>query len=118
MTAQEIFDKMYLHVVRQGRPSIDSSGKCRYRGPDGLMCAAGILLTDKQATQREGTTWGSSGYGPWPHIEHVLLIALLQRAHDDAAYHFMYDDTTFLDGFKGRAAVVAEQHDLTVPEIT
>jgi hypothetical protein len=54
MTQQEIFDKVALHLLRQGkRATYDGeSFICRYRAFDGTSCAIGCLIEDK---------WYSSG---------------------------------------------------------
>ena len=50
MNRQEIFDKIYLHLIEQGRKSIDSDGQCMYRSPDGDKCAIGCLIPDELYT--------------------------------------------------------------------
>lgn len=54
MTAQAVFDKIALHLITQGRPSMElrDDGKwedeagCLYRDPNGLACAVGCLISD------------------------------------------------------------------------
>jgi hypothetical protein len=50
MTNQEAFDKAAVHLIRQGRKSETENhhggAACRYRGPNGLMCAIGVLIPD------------------------------------------------------------------------
>lgn len=49
MTKQEIFDRVTEHLLTQKKRSTtwDESGyKCKYRGPNGLKCAIGILIPD------------------------------------------------------------------------
>lgn len=50
MTAQEVFDTVASHLLRQNKQSISiyDEGSCRYRSSEGLMCAVGILLTDEE----------------------------------------------------------------------
>jgi len=38
-------DAIVAHLLDQGRPSVNESGDCLYRGPDGLMCALGALIS-------------------------------------------------------------------------
>jgi hypothetical protein len=45
-TRQEIFDIVSRHLLSQGIKSIDMSGTCLYRGPNGLKCAVGCLIPD------------------------------------------------------------------------
>lgn len=48
MEAQEIFDKVVLHLRKQGRRAQETNeygvALCRYRTSDGLKCAAGWLF--------------------------------------------------------------------------
>ena len=46
-TLQETFDIVASHLLRQGRRSVDSEGRCLYRGPNGLKCGAGCLIPDE-----------------------------------------------------------------------
>lgn len=43
---QGIYDKIVNHLRKQGKPSIDLTGYCAYRGTDGLSCAVGCLISD------------------------------------------------------------------------
>lgn len=47
MEKQEIFDKVYDALLKQGVASIDSNGSCMYRGPNGTKCAIGHLIPDE-----------------------------------------------------------------------
>lgn len=50
MTDREIFDKVRAHLLNQGvkalTPNLPSGRICRYRTPDGLMCAVGCLIPE------------------------------------------------------------------------
>ena len=51
MTAQQVFDKVARHLLKQNKKSLIQSGAgatCAYRGNDGLMCAVGCLIPDDQ----------------------------------------------------------------------
>jgi hypothetical protein len=48
MTAQEIFDKVTTHLLTQMKQSREAGIGCKYRGPDGLMCALGCLIEDSE----------------------------------------------------------------------
>jgi hypothetical protein len=86
MTPQEIFDTVAVHLMTQGQRSEDEAyEECLYRGPDGLKCAAGVLIPD------DDYSWGMEGL---PVLSHpyfkkrfdaycVGLIESLQRCHDD-----------------------------------
>lgn len=55
MTDREIFERVRAHLLKQNARSgivvTDEDGEdsteCRYRGPDGMMCAVGCLITDE-----------------------------------------------------------------------
>ena len=60
-TLQDAFDKMVRHLLSQGKRSYgnipdeaDHPGTegCLYRGPDGLMCAVGCLISDEDYDPR------------------------------------------------------------------
>jgi len=48
LTRQQIFDKVAEHLLTQMERSSDSEGVCLYRGPNGLMCAAGCLISNQE----------------------------------------------------------------------
>ena len=45
-THRELFERVRTHLLAQGRPSLDRSGGCVYRSPEGLRCAVGALIPD------------------------------------------------------------------------
>ena len=48
LTKQQIFDRATEHLRQQRAQSIDPvTSVCRYRGPDGLKCAVGVLIPDE-----------------------------------------------------------------------
>ena len=47
---QEVFDQVARHLLRQGEQSTTEDNGCAYRGDNGLMCAVGCLMTDRQYT--------------------------------------------------------------------
>ena len=46
-TLQELFNIVSIHLLNQGKMSLNADGFCSYRGENGLMCAAGILIPDE-----------------------------------------------------------------------
>lgn len=142
LTLQQCFDKAYLGVVRQGRPSRSSVAEngCLYRGPENTKCAVGHLILDEHlGTLVEDNPACPMGPEHWPSIDLwlenlkggslVLVQALknsdvpfealtmlhdLQNAHDRSEYQ---TPAIFLREFKERAATVAKNHKLAVPEI-
>lgn len=58
---QEIFNKVYRHLLSQGKRSINNNGMCEYRTGDGLKCAVGCLIDDKDyKPSLEGTAVNNS----------------------------------------------------------
>ena len=51
MNNQEIFNRVVIHLRKQGRKSHSSNrlrrDECKYRAPDGLCCAVGCLIDDE-----------------------------------------------------------------------
>lgn len=90
-TAQQVFDQVVAHLRKQGRASKDyKTGGCFYRGPEGLKCAAGCLISDDEYVDRMDIRNGHDTYwldliedGLVPTSRHNLLISCLQDIHDD-----------------------------------
>lgn len=98
MTAQEIFDKVYTHLLVQRYPSMSDPGDeadagraiCMYRGVSGRSCAVGCLISDDAylpmlenliATNiHVVTALENSGIEVTEGIEHMLNE--LQAVHD------------------------------------
>lgn len=49
MEAQEIFDTVATHLLKQGRRAVnpDIPERCHYRGANGTACAVGVLIPDE-----------------------------------------------------------------------
>lgn len=45
---REAFDIVKKHLLCQGKKSRAPNGSCKYRGPDGLKCAVGVLIPDSE----------------------------------------------------------------------
>lgn len=43
----ELFDRVADHLRKQNAKSVDADSRCFYRGPNGLKCAVGFLITDE-----------------------------------------------------------------------
>ena len=88
-TAQEIFDTVATHLFTQGRQARLSNTTCAYRSDDGLKCAIGALIPDDMyRSEMEGGS-PSILITYFPALRTVFgdsmrLLALLQRAHDNA----------------------------------
>lgn len=95
MTNQEIFDKVYRHLLTQNEQSYsDDIDLCLYRGPRGMSCAVGCLIPDEfYISQIEGMTIGSLNKSLLVEIltecgigtDSYDLLERLQTIHDQAA---------------------------------
>ncbi len=87
-TAQQVFDQVATHLLKQNARSVTGEGSCRYRNPHGLMCAAGCLIGDDEYTRAmEGIDWGILIKEQRVPPEHEHLIRDLQCLHDGRAVH-------------------------------
>jgi len=86
MSRQEVFNKVYTHLLKQMRRSIEG-GRCHYRGPNGLKCAVGVLIPDNRYSPKME---GKHLHGIFEEISDlfesethmVALLARLQEIHD------------------------------------
>lgn len=94
MTKQEIFDKVAVHLLAQGKPSKNAYGDCMYRGVDpGSACAIGCLIPDElydpkmedvRVRENPRVRRALSDIGVDIRSEGVLsLLASLQDLHDE-----------------------------------
>lgn len=88
MEAQEVFDKVARHLLKQNKRSSHGANVCKYRGPLGTMCAVGCLLPDDLALRADREYYSVAGlrtYGLLPEElkPHVGLLIDLQLIHDD-----------------------------------
>ena len=86
-TAQEVFDQITQHLLRQGKAARTATGACLYRVEtvEGILkCAAGCLIADDEYDNSfEGVIWSNLiNAGKVPTI-YGDLIRDLQRAHDN-----------------------------------
>lgn len=107
-TMQELFDTACRGVIQQGKKSVGNlnehfGGGCLYRGPNGLKCAVGHCLTDKEYDPRmEGKVVESVfDYLDINRPKVKELLTELQKCHDGA------NKRRFVQSFKEAARVVA-----------
>jgi hypothetical protein len=90
MEAQEIFDTVAKHLLKQGRRAVnpDIPEMCHYRGANGTKCAVGVLIPDEAYdSMMEGRTVVGLLSHPefkiprWMWNNEQLLIEL-QNVHD------------------------------------
>ena len=93
MKAQTIFYRVVRHLLTQGEKSTKvlhgyGNEQCVYKNPDGLKCAVGCLITDKEYTpEMEGKTVDGL-FASYPNLaerlgkENFHLLNGLQLIHD------------------------------------
>ena len=85
-TAQEVFDQITAHLLKQGKAARSGTGACRYRVEtqgEILKCAAGCLIADDEYNSKfEGESWRKLASLQAVPSYHEDLIASLQRLHD------------------------------------
>jgi hypothetical protein len=128
MTPQEIFDKAYIGVMKQGRASVKprAGGEnvmvCAYRGEDGTACGVGHTVDDE--TAREWDMIGAiddviaqldDDLPSWV-LNNAGLLQRIQHAHDFAETEAR-DGSSFINHFEEKMRLVAQNHILTVPEV-
>jgi len=124
-TAQEIFDTVAEHLLKQGKQSKAPGDKgCRYRGPDGTKCAVGVLIPDADYrkwmdaghsipvdTLLEGRDANRKKHRVPASIKalvpHQCLLATLQGAHDN---HWNWDNQ--MQPMRERLRMIAKRFNL------
>ena len=115
MNKQEMFNKAYLGILKQGKRSTDDNWDNVYRGADGSKCSIGFLIPDE--LYNKNIEYADVGYPMVleliPHGEDISLDFLyaLQEAHD--SHHGTNE--TFIDQFKTAMSHVANEFGLEVP---
>jgi len=91
MSEQELFDEIVANLLKQGKPSISDKGQCYYRGPEGLKCAVGWVISDNEYDEnmefKSVTDLLEGGQLPCSLTPHVKLLSRLQIAHDNWGEH-------------------------------
>lgn len=90
MNKQEIYDKVYNHLLKQGCAAIEDC-YCRYRTSSGNMCAIGCMIPDEMYDSKmEGDDIrmvlenfeNVSNFFKVESSDDVKFLKELQRAHD------------------------------------
>jgi len=96
-TKQQVFDQVATHLLKQGKKSV-SNGRCRYRGDEGTMCAAGCLIADDEYYDpMEGRDWS---HNLFPRT-HNVLITDLQQIHDNSCVDDWVEELITIAGVYG-----------------
>lgn len=85
-TEQQIFDQVARHLIKQKVRAVNEAGMCQYRPGNGLMCAAGCLMTDEEYDVKfdQIGSWLniSEAYPDQIPSKHAYFIDMLQKMHD------------------------------------
>lgn len=122
MTNQEVFNKVYKGLIRQGKRSLNDYGECQYRIVKNgklLRCAAGQLIPKKDYNPEfEGLPCYSGSeriniVGEYFRDENIDIVFLgkLQVCHDTT------HEEDFVESFKDKMSRIAEEYGLTVPTL-
>lgn len=117
MEAQEIFDKVYHHLKKQGAACrAKTSARCFYINGN-MRCAVGVLLPDEIAHKADEFGGGvyqikKEGLLPVELHEHVALLGDLQGAHDKS----VRPNLKWWDVVELRLERIAREHKLSIPE--
>jgi hypothetical protein len=96
LTNQQAFDQVVTHLAQQGRRAMgpakwdQSAEVCKYRGPDGTKCAAGVLIPDELYDPEMEGDGILVLLGRYERVRETLsdvrpgLLSALQRAHDSS----------------------------------
>lgn len=115
-----MFNIAYKGIVGQGGPSVNAFGSCEYRGPNGLKCAIGHLIKDKEYDESwEGYNLYSSAINldMETSSKKFKFIAKMQSIHDDIGREYKSDLQEFMEKFKIEMAKLAAEYELTVPAV-
>ena len=110
-TAQSIFNTAYTGMLAQNQRSQIGNDRCAYRGPNGLKCAVGMVLTNDEynplmnSESMDVAELLDRGLLPDRLVPHLKLLDDLQIAHDcDHPRHWPTE-----------LAKIASKHKLEVP---
>ena len=85
-TAQEVFDQITAHLLKQGKAARSGTGACRYRVEtqgEILKCAAGCLIADDEYNHLfENIAWHDLVNDGKVPGQHAQLIWQFQWMHD------------------------------------
>jgi hypothetical protein len=116
MTAQELFSKSVLALVKQGHKSCVGMA-CKYERDDGSRCAIGHLLTKEELVKLDGFEGDilkmmKEGRLPERLKCHIDMLIDLQAAHD------LTPQDSFLNHFLRNSSRVAMRYSyLEMPEV-
>jgi len=117
LNKQEIFNKAYIGLAKQGWVRAQYAGACQYRTREGLACAIGQCIPDDKYDPK---------IEPMSPFKALLFAGVIEKAIDDAD---LYEDCLFLNALqdahdqnrltplKENMEKFAREKNLTIPEI-
>ena len=120
MNRQAVFTQVRDHLLRQGERSWGDTGSvtgastgCLYRGPDGLKCAIGCLISDEHYSRRIEFKSPASSL-----IREAVGLSLgCKISHDDASFliklQWLHDDVDPKDWSSELIAFAAARERIT-----
>lgn len=104
LNKQEVFNKVALHLLKQGvrsQSDYDDTGSfgCAYRGDNGTSCAVGCLIPDELYHPDMENSTASSVLAMFPKTQSLFtedvkegyFLTYLQRIHDGENFQFWFD---------------------------
>ena len=120
MTEQEIFNRVWAHLNKQGHQAMGNHSICRHRTLSGDACAVGCLLDDETAIlfDEENVSIAETfrltpDLVPTELHPHIAFLKSLQDIHD-REYREMAG--TWLENWQSEMRRFAKVRDLNVPE--
>ena len=92
MKNQTIFNKVLEHIRSMKHQSLNASGNCVYRTPDGNKCAVGCLIPNKDYSPKMDNIDSTEISSVWHRFkalkrlfkdDQLELLRDLQKVHDD-----------------------------------
>lgn len=117
---QSLFFTSFHHIARQGKPSLNEKGKCCYRSPDGLSCAAAPFIRHYSPDMEDNNfNWLVDEFpkdiDPVA-VQHRGFVMELQLAHDEALRRVLSDPhNRFMTQYIELMSKLAARWDLAMP---
>lgn len=120
MTPEQIINKSYQHLIKQGHRAVNDNGNCLYRTAEGEACGVGCLLSDEVAQSWDAhfesedssisTIIATQEVPDWIKDNKDLLVSI-QTIHDNTITMDWYVDIT------KRYTRLAQQYEVTLETI-
>lgn len=106
----EVYDKVALHLLAQGKKAMDDEGACIYRAPDGCKCAIGALIPDEVYTDSMEGVGIEAVMKEFPVVNKIF--AMLRPA-DLEQLQFIHDSSK-VDSWPRKLKLFAELRDIPI----